>query len=452
MSQKLELSVLKEKFNFDIEKLNKVESSVTFFSLQQVLSSTSEYSWATDYKDDIVFMITVDSFKAFEALEEAWLIWVEWILLKDNIRNESKEPTPIVLWVVEGWESKSASWTTYKEQGLYMFSDNVWYHWYVPAETDMKGKQYWFYLWEVHNDKWIYSTTLLFRVGTMTKAVKRKPRKPKIKWVYIDKAKFDIVEACYETRKPCLLMWPTGSWKTTIIKELANKRNKKLTRINLNWEITKEDLLWAKTLEAWTVVWKDWPLTQALREWDLILLDELNAALPEVLLLIQSLTEAHDNKLWELRLNENNWEVLVPHEACRIYWTWNPSEEYIWTKDFNPATLSRWIIIYVDYLKPSDEKALLLWKFSKGLWTKIELVTELVEFADDLRNFKQKEDIIYSCSTRDIEQALELFTMWIKMQDCLDTCILNKAQNSDDKKFISNQITKLWKNILNNKL
>ena len=442
MINNLDLQVLKDKFKFDITKLPKIESDVSFEALQKVLAKSSDFSWATDLDWDIIFMVTADNYESFEILLDAGLLDQECILLKDNVKNQYRL-IQVKLSSIDWWEKHDPlTQRTYKEQNLYLYSDDDMFHWHVP-DNDTKGKKFWYFLWEVHNTNWFYSLTLLFRVWMKWTAVKRtRVKTPKIKWVYVDPEKFKIVQACYEIKKPCLFMWPTGSGKTTIVKELAKQKKQKLTRINLNWEITKEDLVWSKTLEAGTVVWKDWPLTQALRDWDIILLDEINAALPEVLLLIQSLTEAHDWKLGELRLNENNWEVLVPHENCRIYWTGNPSDEYIWTKDFNPATLSRWIVLYIDYLEPNEDKELLMWKYSKKLWTKIWIIWSLVNFANKLRKEKYEDNLIYSCSTRDIEQLIELYILWIKLWACIDTCIMNKAQNSDDKDVIKRVINR----------
>ena len=68
MINNLDLKVLKAKFNFDIEKLARVESNVSFEALQKVLTTSNEFSWATDLDGDIIFMITLDSYLWFEAL------------------------------------------------------------------------------------------------------------------------------------------------------------------------------------------------------------------------------------------------------------------------------------------------------------------------------------------------------------------------------------------------
>ena len=53
MINNLDLKVLKEKFNYDITKLKRVESTVSFEALQWVLTSSNEFSWATDLEWDI---------------------------------------------------------------------------------------------------------------------------------------------------------------------------------------------------------------------------------------------------------------------------------------------------------------------------------------------------------------------------------------------------------------
>jgi len=49
-------------------------------------------------------------------------------------------------------------------------------------------------------------------------------------------------------------------------------------------------------------------------------------------------------------------------------------------------------------------------KFASDLSSELmEAINILTTLAQELRKLKNREDILYSCSTRDIEQALSLF-------------------------------------------
>ena len=160
----------------------------------------------------------------------------------------------------------------------------------------------------------------------------------------------EAIEAIDHIQKcnlPCLLLWETGTGKTTIVKAVAEKYGKHLTRINLNWQTGREELIGKYVLIWWETKWQDGPLLTALKLGHWILLDEINAALPEVLFTIQALTESVDGKLGNILLAEKDWEIVITHPECRIFGTANPSDKYVWTKAFNPATLSRFVVIDV---------------------------------------------------------------------------------------------------------
>jgi len=432
-------------------KNNLKEDTVPVINSDSILENIWLYKWSTEWINifngwwNTYVWMTLDSNIWYSFLLDTWLVKHEFSIVKSNVSNKTSW-FPWILWALDWWEIVlKPSMKTVVEQSLYLFTDDDSYNWFTPTD-DKKWKDYWYFLWEIHSERNLFSITIVFKIKNKTPAVKRVAKRiAKAKGVYIDSEKFKVVEACYRLKKPCLLMWPTWCWKTTIIRQLWIDKKHWVTRINLNWEITKEDLVWSKTLENWNVVWKDWPLVSALREWKIILLDELNAALPEVLLLLQSLTEASDWKLWELRLNENNWEVIVPHVKCRIFATWNPSDEYIWTKDFNPATLSRWIVINIEYLNRADEIDLLCWKYSIKLWLSQDFIMRLVDFWKELRRIKKEDEITYSLSTRDLEQTIEMVWMWIKLWTSIESCIKNKAQNSDDKNKIQSCIDIVFK-------
>jgi len=441
-SKVLSNKILSSKYNFEHKDIPLIKSDIISDNINMYKAS-KEWIIVEQFNDEQIIYITLDSNIWYTFLLDTWLLKHEFLIVKSLVNNKTSWYT-WKLWVLDWWEKYvSTKKKTILEQNIYLYSNDANFNWFTPTQDKM-WKDYWYFLWEATSEYWLYSVWLIFRVQSKWKWVKRLAKKiAKAKWLFIDVEQFKVVEACYELNKPCLFMWPTGCWKTTIVKELCKQKKHNLVRINLNWEITKEDLVWSKTLENWNVVWKDGPLTEALRKWDVILLDEINAALPEVLLLLQSLTEAQDWKLWDLRLNENNWEVVVAHEKCRIFWTWNPSDEYIWTKDFNPATLSRWIVLYISYLNNSDETELLFWKYSK-LWLSNEFIKSLVNFWTCIRVLKETDEITYSCSTRDLEQLIELYWIGVKLKTAITTCITNKSQNPDDRKKIISNITKYF--------
>jgi len=242
--------------------------------------------------------------------------------------------------------------------------------------------------------------------------------------VYGNTADIKVIEAAIKANMPTLLRWETGTWKTTTVKFLAKEKWKTLVRINLNWQTGREELLWKYVLEDWATKWQDWPLMLALKKGYWVLLDEINAALPEVLFTIQALTETKNWQLWDLLLAEKDWEVITPHKDCRIFATSNPWD-YLGTKDFNMATLSRFIVLDVLPLWYWDEQTLLRERFPTVKEEDIEI---LQRAAKEIRKLKKDEQISLYVSTRDLVQACDLIKEWLTVNNSFEVAVTNKSQ------------------------
>ena len=260
--------------------------------------------------------------------------------------------------------------------------------------------------------------------------------------VYWNKNTLKIVESCYKSNMPLLLMWETWVGKTTIVREVAKAKKKTITRINLNGQTGREEILGKYVLDKWATVRQDWPMLNALRNGDWILLDEINAALPEVLFTLQALIETKDGKLGDINLVEKDWEVITPHKDCRIFATANPADRYIWAKDFNVATLSRFVVMDVDKLSTIDEIELL-----KDMFPKLDegYIIKCVDISAKINKEYNEENIWYYCSTRDLIHTLELVSTKISFSLALQTAILNKVQDRTEKKDVQKIISKIEK-------
>ena len=247
-----------------------------------------------------------------------------------------------------------------------------------------------------------------------------------------NKEEIDAIDHVQKNNLPCLLLWETWTGKTTLVKHLADKYKKKLTRINLNWQTGREDLIGKYILKGWDLKRQDGPLSIAIKEWHWILLDEINAALPEVLFTIQALTESVDNKLWDLLLAEKDWEILTPHEDTRIFATANPADKYIWAKAFNPATLSRFVVLQINPLSDADEIKVLQSRYPK---LEKEHLSKLIEIMVRFRvkDSEWEPEFEYFCSTRDLVNTAWLLVSWLNIKHAVKIWILNKVQSNFEK-------------------
>ncbi len=249
-----------------------------------------------------------------------------------------------------------------------------------------------------------------------------------------------VVAASVKANIPVLLIGETGTGKTTMVKEIATEQNKVLVRLNLNGETGTDELLGKYILRQEAgksdseTIWIDGPMLKAIKEGHRLLLDEINAALPEVLLAIQALAESNDGKLWEIMLPEKEGEVIVPHEDFRLFATANPAGGAYWgTKDFNSATLSRFNVLYVNPLPQQLEKELLTKKFPELKATDIHFITDI---GIEIRQKYFQEQIFYFCSTRDLVMVASLFNSGLDMVFSIKTAIVNKIQDTESKKKV----------------
>jgi len=235
---------------------------------------------------------------------------------------------------------------------------------------------------------------------------------------FVSDTNIRLLNACVESDEPVLLIGETGTGKTTLIREMAKEKEKTLIRISVNGSMGVEEILGKWLVNKGTTVWQDGILTAALRSGHWVVMDEINAALPEILFTLHSLLD-DDRKIV---LPEKDNEIVYPAEGFRFFGTMNPPEEYAGTKDMNKALMSRFTaVLYIDVLSNTDEIRLLQ---DKG--TDFETATKLVLLATKLREYKKKDDIFYFCSTRDLVQTAHLILCGVSLTDAAVGSIVNK--------------------------
>jgi midasin (ATPase involved in ribosome maturation) len=157
-----------------------------------------------------------------------------------------------------------------------------------------------------------------------------------------------------------------------------------------------------------------------------IVFDEINMALPEILSALHSLLD-DDRKIV---LKEKDGSIVRPHEAFRFFATMNPCDEYVGTKELNKAFLSRFpMVLNVDFSKQEAEIIVDRTGMVK------DDADKLVFAANQVRDYKKKEQLTYTCSTRDLLYCSELITAGFKINEAFELSILNKA-NSDEREKI----------------
>lgn len=238
------------------------------------------------------------------------------------------------------------------------------------------------------------------------------------------------IRTCVDLNESVLLIGETGLGKTTLINELAKEKGKTLHRVSVNGSTSAEEILGKMGAKSGSTFWQDGILIDAMKKGDWIVMDEINAALPEVLFALHSLLD-DDRKV---TLVENNGEIVKPHADFRFFASMNPSDDYAGTKDMNMALMSRFAgVFFIEVYPPDVEVSILMYhkideKTAKGL----------VSVAKVLRDLKQAGNIFYFCSTRDIIQAGKLHTAGLEYTLAVRCAVVNKMSKEDREEIASN--------------
>jgi cobaltochelatase CobS len=225
---------------------------------------------------------------------------------------------------------------------------------------------------------------------------------------------------------PVLLIGETGVGKTQAVRYLAWKTQNGLRRVNLNGATTVDEFLGKLLINEEGTYWLDGVLVDAMQAGDWILLDEINACLPEIAFSLHSLLD--DDRM--VVLTEHDGRIVRPHPNFRIFASMNPSEEgrYGGTKMLNEALMDRFpVVIRMEYL-PLDKEIEAVMKQSGN--DDHELVERMVKVAHDVRNAIRNEKVFGSFSTRRVIDWARM-AMTFDARESADYTILSKMSSYD---------------------
>ena len=208
---------------------------------------------------------------------------------------------------------------------------------------------------------------------------------------YLEKIAFAV-----QRNLPALLIGETGVGKTLAVRYLAWKTNNGLRRVNLNGATTVDEFLGKLLINESGTYWVNGVLVDAMLSGDWILLDEINACLPEIAFGLHSLLD--DDRM--VVLMEYDGRIVRPHPSFRLFASMNPSEEgrYSGTKTLNEALLDRFsVVVQMEYLAEQEEIEAVMGQ--SGNFDR-ETVARMVHVARDVREAIHNEKVFGSFSTR----------------------------------------------------
>ena len=225
---------------------------------------------------------------------------------------------------------------------------------------------------------------------------------------------------------PVLLVGETGVGKTLSVRYLAWKTNNGLRRVNLNGATTVDEFLGKLLINEQGTYWVNGVLVDAMLAGDWILLDEINACLPEIAFSLHSLLD--DDRM--VVLMEYDGRIVRPHPNFRLFASMNPSEEgrYGGTKTLNEALLDRFpVVVRMEYLPEEEEVEAVI---SQSGNTQREVVTRMVQVARDVRQAIHNEKVYGSFSTRRVVDWARMALIF-DVRDSAHYTVLSKMSKYD---------------------
>ncbi len=229
-----------------------------------------------------------------------------------------------------------------------------------------------------------------------------------------------------EEKEKVFLIGHTGVGKTSMIEQMAARKNQAVLRINLNQQTTESHFLGYTSLTGQKTVWVDGALPLAMKLGFWLIIDEVDYAEANILSILNPVLE----KNGKLVVKEDNNNVITPHPNFRIFATANAAGAhqeyrhlYQGTNLLNEAFLDRWRCYLVNYLDAGSELSVL----TNTLPTLSSMTAEnMVKVANLVRNSFEKQEITSTFGTRRLLDWAKLVVRFSGETDCY----LKAAENS----------------------
>lgn len=227
---------------------------------------------------------------------------------------------------------------------------------------------------------------------------------------------------------PVLMEGETGTGKTSAVRYLASQCNVPYRRLNLNGSTTVDEFVGKVMLDKEGTYWTDGVLIDAMRKGHWIVLDEINAALPEILFVLHSLLDDDGYVV----LAEKDGEVVRPHPDFRVFATMNPSDAgYSGTKDLNTAFLDRFMVISVEFPTLAQERKMVQKRLPNRSFVTDAMLTNMVKYAQEMRTAYKKGAQEFLLSPRGTLQWALLTEKFKDIHKSAEVSLVNKAPREE---------------------
>jgi nitric oxide reductase NorQ protein len=234
----------------------------------------------------------------------------------------------------------------------------------------------------------------------------------------------EVLCQAFYNRLPVLLKGPTGCGKTRFVEYMAWRLNRPLITVACHDDLTSGDLVGRYLIQGSDTVWKDGPLTKAVRAGAICYLDEIVEARKDTTVVIHPL--ADDRRILPI---EKRGEILVASPEFMLVISYNPGYQSI-MKDLKPSTRQRFVSLEFNY--PQEEKEGAIVAQESGVPQ--DIANRLVRLGLMTRNLKER-GLDEGASTRLLIHAAKLIRSGIDPKDACRTAITNTLSDDEEMKL-----------------
>lgn len=243
-----------------------------------------------------------------------------------------------------------------------------------------------------------------------------------------------------------LITGPTGSGKSSLVKQVCAVLGAPFLRINMSADIESGNLFGQLVVRDGATVWEDGPITEAVKYGAVCLIDEWELMPPEISMGLQNLLEDGGYLYLKEKPGSSEDKTYIPHKNFRIICAGNTvgqgddTGRFSGTMVQNSATLDRFqTTIVLDYLTQAHEVAILTGKTSVA-----EAVAKsMVKFAGLVRNAYKQGAINLTMSPRTLINWANKTARWENTSYALRTAWFDKLRETD-RKVVEELYTKVF--------
>jgi len=233
-----------------------------------------------------------------------------------------------------------------------------------------------------------------------------------------------VMAEWYIDGKECVnLVGPTGCGKTAAVKEFGAMINQPVIDIECTRNMREHHLVGGMRVNSEGTYWQDGPLTMAMRNGFVLMLDELNMAAGDITAMLHPVMDHRRT----LTINQTG-ETIVAHPDFFVVAGMNPKESYAGAKELNMALGDRFgAQLEMNYLPEGLEIEVVM---DQADIDDAQLATLLVRSANMVREARSNDEVACDISTRSLIRTLKSATRR-PIKDAVTNCIVGRIDPMD---------------------